>query len=163
MFQEANYEDAVLLLDEADSFLRDRTNAHRSWEITQVNELLTQMERFDGVFVCSTNLMESLDAASIRRFDLKIKFDYLKTDQAWNMLSSILVERGVKLTRQKYWKKELAKCRNLTPGDFATIVRKHRIGCDKLCPESMLQGLCDELRLKSKQIYNRPIGFTVNV
>lgn len=36
-------------------FLADRRGAERNWEITQVNELLTQMEAFDGIFVCTTN------------------------------------------------------------------------------------------------------------
>ena len=58
MFSEAKRENAVLLLDEADSFLRDKNHARQSWEITQVNELLTQMEAYDGIFICSTNLMK---------------------------------------------------------------------------------------------------------
>ena len=40
MFAEAQSENAVLLLDEADSFLFDRTRAEHSWERSQVNELL---------------------------------------------------------------------------------------------------------------------------
>ena len=63
MFEEAKEEGAVLLLDEADSFLQDRASLKQSWEVTQVNELLTQMESFDGLFVCSTNLMDKLDLA----------------------------------------------------------------------------------------------------
>ena len=73
------------LLDEADSFLQDRKDAQRSWEISQVNEMLTQIESFEGVFIASTNLMDSLDAAALRRFDLKVHFDYLKPGQAWAM------------------------------------------------------------------------------
>lgn len=60
MFRQAEQDQAVLLLDEADSFLRDRRSAHQSWEVTQVNELLTQMERFGGLFICSTNLLDRL-------------------------------------------------------------------------------------------------------
>ena len=44
MFDEALDEDAVLLLDEADSYLSDRSRASQHWEISQKNELLTQME-----------------------------------------------------------------------------------------------------------------------
>jgi hypothetical protein len=40
MFKEAEADNALLLLDEADSFLRDRTGAYRRWEVSQVNELL---------------------------------------------------------------------------------------------------------------------------
>ena len=72
MFREAREQKAVLLLDEADSFLQDRRGAVRGWEVTQVNELLVQMEGFDGVFFCATNFIEKLDTAALRRFDLKI-------------------------------------------------------------------------------------------
>ncbi|MDX8397535.1 MAG: ATP-binding protein [Mariprofundaceae bacterium] len=82
MFEQARQEDAVLVLDEADSLLRDRRGANQSWEVTQVNELLVQMENFDGLFICSTNLMDDLDQASLRRFAIKVEFDYLKSDQA---------------------------------------------------------------------------------
>lgn len=158
MFHEAAYEKAVLLLDEADSFLRDRSEARRSWEVTQVNELLTQMERFNGVFVCSTNLLESLDAASLRRFDLKIKFDFLKTKQAWDLFHSIFSEKGVKLSSKKFWQGELAKYHSLTPGDFATVVRKNRISGMELCPESLLKGLVEEMAFKQTSLTHR-IGF----
>lgn len=158
MFQEASYEEAVLLLDEADSFLRDRKEARRSWEVTQVNELLTQMERYEGVFICSTNLMDSLDAASLRRFDLKIKFDFLKARQAWDLFSSIFKTEEKELTRKKHWQDELAKFRSLTPGDFTTVVRKSRISTTELNPENLLKGLAKEVDFK-KSGTERRIGF----
>ena len=43
MFEEAEHDGALLLLDEADSVLRERARAHVSWEVTQVNEILTQL------------------------------------------------------------------------------------------------------------------------
>ena len=51
MFREAETEKAVLLLDEADSFLQDRRGAQRTYEVTEVNEMLQGMERFNGIFV----------------------------------------------------------------------------------------------------------------
>jgi SpoVK/Ycf46/Vps4 family AAA+-type ATPase len=54
MFAQATQEKGLLLLDEADSFLRDRKNSQHSWETTQINELLVQMENFSGIFICST-------------------------------------------------------------------------------------------------------------
>jgi hypothetical protein len=47
----------VLLLDEADSFLQDRRGAQRTYEVTEVNEMLQGMERFAGIFICTTNLL----------------------------------------------------------------------------------------------------------
>jgi hypothetical protein len=48
----------VLLLDEADSFLQDRRGAQRTYEVTEVNEMLQGMERFNGIFICTTNLLD---------------------------------------------------------------------------------------------------------
>ena len=73
-FREARRTHSVLLIDEADSLLRERTLARYSWETTEVNEMLTQIENFPGFFIASTNLIDVLDAASLRRFDLKVKF-----------------------------------------------------------------------------------------
>ena len=81
-FKQAGEQNAVLVFDEIDSFLQDRSDAVRKWEITQVNEMLVQMENFDGVFIATTNLMDSLDRASIRRFDMKIEFGYMDGTQA---------------------------------------------------------------------------------
>ncbi|MDQ6959681.1 MAG: ATP-binding protein, partial [Mariprofundaceae bacterium] len=114
MFREARDENGMLLLDEANSFLRDRRGADHSWEVTQVNELLVQMENFDGLFICSTNLMDDLDQASLRRFAIKVQFDYLKPDQAWKMLRKECVGKA---TDKDRW--AIIAMRNLAPGDFA--------------------------------------------
>ena len=94
-FKQATDDGALLLIDEVDSFLQDRRNAQQSWEVSQVNELLIQMEMFSGIFIASTNLMDSLDQAALRRFDLKVKFGFLKKDQAESLFASAL--RGCRL------------------------------------------------------------------
>ena len=130
MFREAKEEGAVLLLDEADSFLQDRTSAYRSGDVTQVNELLKQMEQFEGLLFCATNLMESLDLAVLRRFDLKIRFDYLRPDQAFNLFGTVLVEQlepGQEIPVPDAVIARLMRFDNLTPGDFATVMRQARL------------------------------------
>jgi SpoVK/Ycf46/Vps4 family AAA+-type ATPase len=81
-FRQAREDDAVLLIDEVDSLLQDRRHASHNWEVSLVNEMLTQMEAFPGVFIASTNLMAQLDQAALRRFDLKVKFGFLTPEQA---------------------------------------------------------------------------------
>lgn len=125
MFREAAEENAVLLLDEADSFLRDRNDATRNWEVSQVNEMLTQMESFEGIFVASTNLMGSLDAASLRRFDLKVKFDYLRVDQSWTLFRDAADRLGFAVDDELQQKFCLLSV--LTPGDFANVIRQSRL------------------------------------
>lgn len=81
LFTEIDTDHCVLLLDEVDSLLRDRRQARHSWETTQVNELLQQMERFPGVFIAATNLMSELDAAAMRRLGFKLQFRPLSCAQ----------------------------------------------------------------------------------
>jgi transitional endoplasmic reticulum ATPase len=125
MFGEARSEGAVLLLDEADSLLRDRQGAQRSWEVTQVNEMLTQMEDFRGIFIASTNLMDSLDAAAMRRFDARIRLGYLGAEQAWEMFGRLTLVLELIHTGQD--RPDLDRLVNLTPGDFASVERHCRL------------------------------------
>ncbi len=124
-FQQAREEGAVLLLDEADSFLLDRRGAQRPWEITSVNEMLTSMESFDGIFIASTNLLDQMDAASLRRFDAKILFDYLKPDQAVRFLHRMCEKLG--LDHDPSADKAIRELAVLTPGDFASVLRQSRL------------------------------------
>ena len=81
-FAEARQNKHFLVFDEADSLLSDRRFAQRSWEISQVNEMLTWMENHPLPFACTTNYGEHLDPATLRRFDFKLRLDYLAPDQA---------------------------------------------------------------------------------
>lgn len=150
MFEEAVQDNAVLLLDEADSFLRDRGMAQRSWEITQVNELLTQMESYQGIFICSTNLMEYLDTASLRRFDFKIHFDYLRFDQRQAMCLDILnTSEAPAYVLDATINQRLQKLDRLTPGDFAVARRQVWLQDVKLTPDTLLSTLETECTLKN--------------
>jgi SpoVK/Ycf46/Vps4 family AAA+-type ATPase len=155
MFEEARTERGVLLLDEADSFLQDRTKAQRSWEVTQVNEMLTQMEAFDGIFIASTNLMDQLDAAALRRFDLKVRFDYLRPEQAWAMFQD--AARRLAIEPDSAVKGRLASMGILTPGDFATVLRQARMNRPKNARELLLR-LEAECQVKPDH-RRKPIGF----
>ena len=154
-FGEAERDKAVLLIDEVDSFLQDRQGAHHSWEISQVNEMLTQMESFPGVFIASTNLMDNLDPASLRRFDLKVKFDYLKSVQATELLRrycqqlEIAPPESAELVR-------LSSLHCLTPGDFAAVVRQSQFRPLRSATE-LVAALQSECALKHPPA--RPMGF----
>ena len=153
MFEQARQEGAILVLDEADSLLRDRRGANQSWEVTQVNELLVQMENFDGLFICSTNLMDDLDQASLRRFAIKIEFDYLKPEQALKMLNHECVGKPAAEDGQA-----IAMMSNLAPGDFAAVKKRMEILGLDATPEVMIQELKVEVSIKEHQS-SRPIGF----
>lgn len=156
MFKQAKEDGAVLLLDEADSFLRDRKHAKHSWEITAVNELLCQMENFEGIFICTTNLMHSLDQASLRRFALKIKFDFLKPEQRWQLF--VAQTKKIPPQHGTRFRAALDQLTNLTPGDFATVRRQAKLLGVTLTPDEMLKRLTQESKTKGNAV-SRPIGF----
>ena len=63
-FHEAERSNQVLMIGEADSLFLNRQTATRSWEISETNEILAQMELFKGVFICTTNLLETLKSSN---------------------------------------------------------------------------------------------------
>jgi SpoVK/Ycf46/Vps4 family AAA+-type ATPase len=124
-FRQADQEGALLLIDEVDSFLQDRRGAQRGWEVSMVNEMLTQMESFSGVFIASTNLMTGLDQAALRRFDLKVKFDFLRPDQVWELVRRYCQQLNLPAPQPDLLSRAM-RLNRLTPGDFAAVLRQHR-------------------------------------
>jgi len=146
-FEEAREEKAVLVFDEVDSFLADRSQASRNWEVTQVNEMLVQMENFEGIFIATTNLMDNLDKASLRRFDLKLEFDFLKPVQSWNMFVSYC--KDLKLDKPSTsFKRAVGSLKYLTPGDFAAVTRQNRFR-PITDVKDFIQRLEDEIAVKN--------------
>ena len=154
-FEIATQDGAVLLIDEVDSFLRDRTQTKHSWEVTQINEMLTQIETFSGILIASTNLIDQLDPASMRRFDIKLHFGYLLPDQAGRMLVSYC--QNLRLARPTIADLELAATMDVSaPGDFAAVARQHRFQPFRDA-RSLLLAVIAESELKTNR--SRQIGF----
>ncbi|MDM0075692.1 ATP-binding protein [Variovorax sp. J2P1-59] len=158
MFKEAEAEKAILLLDEADSFLQDRRGAQRTYEVTEVNEMLQGMERFDGIFVCTTNLLDRIDQAALRRFTFKIKFMPLTGEQRERMfVTEALDGDSMRLTSEI--KLRLAKLPQLCPGDFAAVKRQTDILAVSFSASEFLDQLDAEHRIKPEVRESRGIGF----
>ena len=156
-FHEAGESGAVLLIDEVDSFLQDRSRAQRGWEVTQVNEFLTQMENFTGVFVASTNLIDGFDAAALRRFDLKAKFDHLRPEQAVALLRAHLAAAGLPPAVAEV-DGRVSQLSALAPGDFAAVARQHRFRPLRT-PDDWVAALEAECRHKPGARTRPAIGF----
>ncbi len=125
-FSGARRRRSILMIDEVDGFLQDRRRSSTSWGLSLVNEMLTQIEAFPGIFIGTTNLIDSLDQASLRRFDLKVHFDYLTQGQAGSLLESHCAGLGLTAPLAAE-KQQLSMLQVLTPGDFATVARQSRM------------------------------------
>lgn len=157
LFDEARRDGSVLLLDEADSFLRSREGARARWEVTQTNELLTQMEAFDGIFLCTTNRLDDLDTAALRRFDFKVKFEPLRLDQRIRLIGDCCSVLGLQQVNDGELRLRARRLDGLTPGDAAAVLRRLQIIEDTTTREALLDALADECRYKPNA--SRPMGF----
>jgi len=160
MFREAEGEKAVLLLDEADSFLQDRRGAQRTYEVTEVNEMLQGMERFAGIFVCTTNLLDRIDQAALRRFTFKIRFKPLLPAQRETMFVNEALGGDAEGLSEEI-RSRLARLDQLCPGDFAAVKRQVDIlAAADFGPLEFLEQLEAEHRIKPEVREARGIGFT---
>ena len=86
----------ILLLNEADQFLSSRTTNATSSADKMHNQMqnifLEQIEKFDGILIATTNLLENIDSAFSRRFNYKVEF-----------------KKPNKAQRLELWKKMLPK------------------------------------------------------
>lgn len=114
-FVEAERRRAILLIDEADTFLASRNLAQRNWEVSMTNEMLRQIERSRVRFIATTNRAITLDPASARRFSLHVNFLSLDAQRARQMFTDYF---GVPPPH------DLDRIADLTPGDFAQAAKR---------------------------------------
>ncbi len=155
LFRAHDLKDTIILIDEIDSFLFNRKNAMRSWEISQVNEFLTQMDQYQGIFIATTNNLSLIDEAVIRRFQCKVEFFPLTNEGVEALLKtyfpaiefspltiSMLIQNGP-----------------FYPSDFQTVERNISIADNDECNETTIATMLineSKLRNNNKQ---RSIGF----
>lgn len=114
----------ILLLNEADQFLSARSSGNTSSSDKMHNQMqnifLEQIERFDGILIATTNLLENLDKAFSRRFNYKIEFVKPNKNQRivlWKKLlpSNLPLEKDFDI-------EELAKY-ELTGGQIELVIK----------------------------------------
>ena len=153
-FVTAKKQDKVLVFDEVDSFFRDRSLASQSWEITQVNEFLTQMEKFEGITICTTNLREIMDPAMQRRFHIMVEFKALEEEGVKKLCSKYFPE-------MKFSETDIEKVsgfQSATPGDFGNLSSRLRfMNQDKITESYIIDELCK--MQEEKQYGKKTVGF----
>jgi len=81
--------DVVLLLDEGDALLGNRTevrSANDRYANLETNYLLQRLEGYDGIVVVTTNLGENIDTAFQRRMDVVVPFFAPQAVERWHIL-----------------------------------------------------------------------------
>ena len=150
-FAEAEERNMLLVLDEANTFLRDREKLSENWEVSAVEQMLVQMETFKKPFLCTTNLFQDIDVAAKRRFLFKIGFDYLTKEQ-----KKIAFETYFNMVAPP----EIETCAKLTPAEFSNVKRKIPFMNGDVTPERIVGLLTQEMKSRdNKQSnYDGPSG-----
>ena len=147
-FGEAEANGEILFIDEGDSLLGSREGA-RTWEVSQVNTLLAEMERFRGIFVVGTNLIQRLDPAALRRFSFRLHFDYL-TDEGKDIFFRTYFKplHTPELTEEE--KKSLHDIDQMTPSDFRNVRQQFfYLEDSKLTNSEIIEALAAEVASKT--------------
>ena len=153
-FSEAKKANKILLFDEVDSFFRERSLASQRFEITETNEFLTQMENYDGIVICTTNLRGIMDKAMQRRFHIMVEFKALKAEGVETLLSKYfpLFEFDDNAIQS------LCRYDSVTPGDFGNIASRLRfMQSEKITSEYIIQELCKTQ--EEKEYGKKTVGF----
>jgi len=113
------------------------------------------MEAFPGTFICTTNLMNELDPAILRRFQFKLRFNVLTTEQASAMYQRIFSEAAPAT---------LHNVGGLVPADFVNVQRQKLVYGDELDSSEYVALLEAEVTSRrGGDYYYKPIGFTTRL
>ena len=114
-FAQGRRKNALLVIDEVDSFLMNRDMAERHWEASMTNQMLREMERGQVRFVATTNRLLKLDPVSARRFTIHEQFAALDAARAKKLYSATFGGDAPP---------HLDHLDGLTPGDFTQVVHR---------------------------------------
>lgn len=155
LFRSCDVKREIIFLDEAEGLLGSRDGAQRSWEVTQVNEFLRQIEQFKGIFIAATNHVGHLDVALMRRFAFRLEFKPLTLEQRVDMLSEMC---GASIYDNLSAISSIQRLGLLTSGDFANVKKRLTTMSKSLSLRNFMREL--EIEVQAKEgAENRVIGF----
>jgi len=128
----------ILLLNEADQFLSSRTTSALSSADKMHNQMqnifLEQLEKFDGLLIATTNLLETIDSAFSRRFEYKIKF-----------------EKPTLKERKKLWELKLPKSAEYEDGFDKNALAKYDLTGAQI--EVIIKNTAMKVALRKKPVF----------
>lgn len=158
-FARAEKTGAVLLVDEADTFLCDRAMATRSWETSRVNELLKCLENVRSVAIFATNAFQTLDPAVLRRLDIKAAFMPMRRAQCRRLFAATLSDNGCDAHISSSADTRLERLTDVTGGDFSTALRRLWVAGVDLNADTLINALSQELDVRAQNRGDLRIGF----
>lgn len=156
VFDDAKETNSILLFDEADSFFHARGDSLNRHNDIKVNEFLTQIEDFNGILFCCTNLPESFDKATDRRFNFHVEFKSLTKEGIDILCDSYFKEFSLSENQ----KNKIFEAGEVTPGDFGLVYRNLKFTSqEKINSETICQEIITVVKQKTQN--TKQIGFAI--
>jgi hypothetical protein len=117
------------------------------------------MESFEGIQIFTTNRLKDLDNASLRRFNHKVEFGYLKPDGNVIFYEKLIAPL-VRKSPDGSTNKALKGLSGLTPGDFKVVRDRFAFRNERdITHNILITALQEEARLKTSHAGVKSIGF----
>lgn len=155
-FKQAQNSEAILLIDEADTFFGARESARQKYEISHTNEFLNQLENHNTIVICCTNMLDHFDQASIRRFHERVEFKPIPKEKLGNVFLTCFSDILTAIPRPTDLDQGLRTLTNITAGDFRNIEKRLRLRGSAVSFADILEQLESETAAKCR---SAPIGF----
>jgi hypothetical protein len=150
----------ILLFNEADGIISKRKDVDQS-RVAQTenaiqNILLEEIEKFEGILIATTNLVDNIDAAFERRFLFKVKFNVPDTKtkaMIWGLKMPYLSQKQIEYLATHY---------DFSGGQIDNVARKHEIDSllnGETCNFDKIIRYCDAETFNQRSL---PIGFLKN-
>ena len=159
IFKRAQRDNAVLILDECDALMMNRETASKEWHKSMTNQFLTELDEFQGIFIATTNFLDALDAACLRRLFLKMEFDWMRNETKLKAFNSIFGKRLRKVPAG------LLDIDFLTLGDFKAVKERALYEPNVATVDDYVRLLREEVAYKHKTMSSvmeaskNPMGF----
>jgi len=159
VFNLAKRKKAVLFFDEADAVAMTRASAERSWEMSQINTLLKELEQFDGFCIFATNFSSKFDPAFERRFLMHLDFNLPSKENASLIFQKLMPKDII------YSTVELDKfnVENFSGGDIKKIVlnltTRFMTNNKKLTSKQIQEGIDDLKKEKGQEINKGEVNY----
>ena len=161
-FSQANRTSAVLVLDEADSLVYKRTTDNdRQHYNSHVNVMLTEIEKFNGILIMTTNFADNLDPALERRIDIKIEFHRPEAEERVRIWMELVPARMPLADDIDF--ERLGTDYELSGGEIHNVIKNAaRLAVTRKHEKVQLEDLISSIemeRIKCSEETLRPVGF----
>ena len=117
------------------------------------------MESFEGIQIFTTNRLKDLDGASLRRFNHKVEFGYLKPEGNVIFYEKLIAPL-IRKPPDSSTTIALTGLSGLLPGDFKVVRDRFTFKNKKdVTHKALVSALADEARLKALHAGQTHIGF----